>query len=45
MLILLKLLAIWFIYQWQSYGKGHPIRIIELGPGRGTLMDDILRVS
>lgn len=26
-------------------GAGMDVRLIELGPGRGTLMDDVLRVS
>ena len=39
-----KLLAIWFVTQYKTSGKDIPLRIIELGPGRGTLMADILRV-
>jgi hypothetical protein len=30
--------------QWKQLGQASAIRLIELGPGRGTLMDDILRV-
>jgi hypothetical protein len=30
--------------QWMQLGQAPAIRLIELGPGRGTLMDDILRV-
>lgn len=26
-------------------GNGRPIRLVELGPGRGTLVHDVLRVS
>jgi len=42
-------LAVWFIAQWRkSGGKGKEkkkkIRLVELGPGKGTLMSDILRV-
>lgn len=31
--------------QWMNTAHSMPFRIVELGPGRGTLMDDVLRVS
>ncbi|KAF9000650.1 S-adenosyl-L-methionine-dependent methyltransferase [Cyathus striatus] len=39
-----ELLGIWYLSQWAASGGSNPIRVIELGPGRGTLMDDIVRV-
>ncbi|KAI0342727.1 DUF185-domain-containing protein [Trametopsis cervina] len=39
-----ELLAIWLLSQWLNTGRSKPIRLVELGPGRGTLMADILRV-
>ena len=36
-------LAIWFITQWQVLNKPNSIQLIEVGPGRGTLICDILR--
>ena len=33
-------LAAW----WEAAGRPEPVRLIELGPGRGTLMADALRV-
>ena len=36
-------LAVWFVTQWQSMGKPESIQLVEVGPGRGTLMCDMLR--
>lgn len=41
----LQLLAIWYVTQWAAQGASQRVRIVELGPGRGTLLSDILRVS
>lgn len=40
-----ELLGIWTAAQWITQGKRDtPIDLIEIGPGKGTLMADILRV-
>jgi len=39
-----ELVAVWLIHQWNMVGSPKPFRIIELGPGRGTLTSDISRV-
>ena len=42
-----ELVALWFLTQIQSTKQSHPkwekFRLLELGPGRGTLMSDVLR--
>ncbi|KAF7544340.1 hypothetical protein G7046_g9806 [Stylonectria norvegica] len=39
-----ELVGIWFIAEWMSQGRPKDgVQLIEVGPGRGTLMDDMLR--
>jgi len=38
-----EILGLWGADQWQRLGGPLPLRLIELGPGRGTLMADLLR--
>lgn len=39
-----ELVGIWLYAEWLAQGKKEKVQIIEVGPGRGTLMDDALRV-
>ncbi len=39
-----ELIGAWFVHQYLSQDLKGPIHLIEMGPGRGTLMKDILRV-
>ena len=40
-----ELLGIWLVTEWMAQGRiSRGVEIIEVGPGRGTLMDDMLRV-
>lgn len=39
-----ELVGIWFVAEWMSQGRPKQgVQLIEVGPGRGTLMDDMLR--
>ena len=38
-------IAIWIILQWEKLGQPTKFTIVELGPGNGTMMSDIIRVT
>ncbi len=38
-----EMIGLWFTQNWLDHGRPDPIRMIELGPGRGTLQADIQR--
>jgi len=40
-----ELLGLWAAICWQQMGSPSPLHLVELGPGRGTLMMDALRAS
>jgi SAM-dependent MidA family methyltransferase len=39
-----ELLGFWVILMWQRMGRPSRFNLVEYGPGRGTLMSDMLRV-
>lgn len=38
-----ELVAVWLYQGWQAIGRPMPVTVAEIGPGRGTLMKDMLR--
>ena len=40
-----ELMGVWMVTVWQQMGSPENVRIVELGPGRGTLMSDALRAA
>ena len=40
-----ELIGLWCVVTWRAMGKPGPVNLIELGPGRGTLMADALRAA
>jgi SAM-dependent MidA family methyltransferase len=40
-----ELIGLWCVVTWQQLGSPKPLRLIELGPGRGSLMRDALRAA
>lgn len=40
-----ELIAIWCVATWQQMGMPSHIKIVEFGPGRGSLMSDFLRAA
>jgi NADH dehydrogenase [ubiquinone] 1 alpha subcomplex assembly factor 7 len=41
----IQLIGLWLLSQWMNAGRSPGFRLIELGPGRGTLIADFLHVS
>ena len=39
-----EMVGIWTVATWQQAGSPAAARLVELGPGRGTLMADLLRL-
>lgn len=38
-----ELIGAWVAAAWDGLGRPRPFRLVEIGPGRGTLMSDMLR--
>ena len=40
-----ELIGLWCAEVWRGMGQPARVRLVELGPGRGTLMQDVLRAA
>jgi len=40
-----EMIGLWLAQTWMSMGTPNPVHLVEMGPGRGTLMADILRAA
>jgi NADH dehydrogenase [ubiquinone] 1 alpha subcomplex assembly factor 7 len=40
-----EMIAAWCVDLWHQAGKPSKVNLVELGPGRGTLMADMLRIA
>lgn len=40
-----ELVGAWLVHAWSEIGEPSAFNLVELGPGRGTLMADVLRVG
>ncbi|CAM9855624.1 unnamed protein product [Scytosiphon promiscuus] len=40
-----EMIGVWCVASWQEMGCPKSFRLVELGPGKGTLMADILRTA
>jgi SAM-dependent MidA family methyltransferase len=40
-----ELIGLWMIEVWRQMGRPDSVRLVELGPGDGTLMSDLLRAA
>jgi len=40
-----EIVGLWAAVVWQAMGQPDPLNLVELGPGRGTLMVDALRAA
>lgn len=39
------MIGIWCVASWKEMDCPDKVRLVELGPGKGTLMTDILRAA
>ncbi|MEY2392973.1 class I SAM-dependent methyltransferase [Wolbachia endosymbiont of Tettigetta isshikii] len=40
-----EIIAVWVMHTWEKLGRPSKFSLVELGPGKGTLIHDIIRVT
>ena len=40
-----ELIGLWAVETWERLGRPAPFRLVEVGPGEGVLMEDLLRAA
>lgn len=40
-----EMVGAWLVHAWRALGRPAPFALVEMGPGRGTLMRDIIRTA
>ena len=40
-----EIVGLWLAQAWDDLGRPAPVRLVELGPGRGSLLADLLRAT
>lgn len=40
-----ELIGLWLVHSWEEMGSPERFNLVELGPGRGVMMSDILRAA
>ena len=40
-----ELIGLWMVEIWRQMGRPAPFRLVEIGPGDGTLMSDLIRAA
>ncbi|MAS04539.1 MAG: hypothetical protein CL534_07560 [Ahrensia sp.] len=40
-----EMVGAWLVHAWRALGRPAPFALVEMGPGRGTLMHDLIRTA